>query len=44
MSHAVYVHDITHVIIDNMQFMLGSAGSGTFDRFGVQDQAIEMFR
>jgi len=48
MSHAVYVHDISHVIVDNMQFMLGtraSHGSGTGqDRFGVQDHVVEMFR
>ena len=42
MSHAVYVHDISHIIIDNMQFMLGSANS--MDRFQVQDQAIQLFR
>ena len=43
MSHAVYVHDIAHVIIDNIQFMIGS-GSGNIDRFTKQDQCIEMFR
>ena len=48
MSHAVYVHDISHVIVDNMQFMLGTAGGGGFggnwDRYAVQDGVIEMFR
>lgn len=43
MSHAVYVHDIAHVIIDNIQFMIGSTG-GAFDRFTRQDQCIEKFR
>ena len=43
MAHAVYVHDIAHVIIDNIQFMIGS-GSGGVDRFTRQDQCIEMFR
>lgn len=43
MSHAVYVHDITHVIIDNMQFMMGTSG-GSFDRFQIQDLVIEKFR
>merc|ERR550525_978437 len=43
MSHAVYVHDIAHVIIDNIQFMVGS-GSGNIDRFTKQDQCVEMFR
>ena len=31
MAHAVYVHDIAHVIIDNIQFMIGS-GNGGVDR------------
>ena len=43
MAHAVYVHDIAHVIIDNIQFMIGS-GNGNIDRFTKQDQCIEMFR
>ena len=43
MAHAVYVHDIAHVIIDNIQFMVGS-GSGNIDRFTKQDQCVEMFR
>ena len=43
MAHAVYVHDIAHVIIDNIQFMVGS-GNGNIDRFSKQDQCIEMFR
>ena len=43
MAHAVYVHDIAHVIIDNIQFMIGS-GSGNVDRFTKQDQCIELFR
>jgi twinkle protein len=48
MSHAVYVHDISHVVVDNMQFMLGttggSGGGGSMDRFAVQDRVVEMFR
>ena len=43
MAHAVYVHDIAHVIIDNIQFMVGS-GSGNIDRFTKQDQCVEMYR
>merc|ERR1712168_1682928 len=43
MSHAVYVHDIAHVIIDNIQFMIGSR-NGSMDRFSQQDIAIERFR
>lgn len=42
MSHAVYVHDITHVIIDNMQFMLGAHPS--IDPFKVQDSTIQLMR
>jgi len=43
MSHAVYVHDIAHVIIDNIQFMVGSGGGG-MDKYTKQDQCIEQFR
>ena len=43
MAYAVYVHDISHVIIDNIQFMIGTMGGG-LDRFAKQDQCIEMFR
>ena len=35
MAHAVYLYDITHVIIDNMQFMMGMSNS--MDRFCAQD-------
>ena len=37
MGHAVYVYDIGHVIIDNIQFMMGAGGKGAVDRFLVQD-------
>ena len=43
MSHAVYVHDIAHIIIDNIQFMMGTVGSGK-DRLLFQDQVVEKFR
>ena len=43
MAHAVYVNDIAHVIIDNVQFMIGSR-SGNLDRMSQQDLAIEKFR
>ena len=41
MSHACYVHDITHIIVDNLQFMMhysytGAGGSSNFDRFQLQ--------
>jgi len=49
MSHAVYVHDIAHVIVDNLQFMMGSdySGSGVnavSERFMKQDQIVGAFR
>ena len=37
MAHAVYLYDIAHVIIDNMQFMMGSDKSA-LDRYYAQDQ------
>ena len=43
MSHAAYVHDIQHVILDNLQFMLGS-NYQVHDRYTVQNQAIAEFR
>ncbi|BET00002.1 chromosome 10 open reading frame 2 [Nesidiocoris tenuis] len=44
--HAAYVHDVAHVIIDNVQFMLGmsSSESGFLDRFYRQDALIGEFR
>ena len=42
MSHAAYVHDIQHVIVDNLQFMVGSISN--LDRYAVQNNAIAEFR
>ena len=42
MSHAAYVYDIQHVIIDNLQFMVGAISN--LDRYAVQNQAIAEFR
>lgn len=42
MSHAVYVHDIQHIIVDNLQFMLGS--TNIMDRYTAQNQAIGELR
>ncbi|XP_011877477.1 PREDICTED: twinkle protein, mitochondrial [Vollenhovia emeryi] len=42
-EHATYVHDIAHVIIDNMQFMMGMSDELT-DRFWKQDKIIAEFR
>jgi len=43
MGYAIYLFDIAHVIIDNLQFMLGSEPIG-MDRFHAQDQVISKFR
>ncbi|XP_051162071.1 mitochondrial DNA helicase [Leptopilina boulardi] len=44
-EHATYVHDISHVIIDNVQFMMGvSDESKHMDRFWRQDKIISTFR
>ncbi|XP_038047111.1 twinkle protein, mitochondrial-like isoform X2 [Patiria miniata] len=45
MSHAVYVHDIEHVIVDNLQFMVGySDKSFMMERFAMYDHIIAAFR
>ena len=45
MEYAVYVNDCQHIILDNMQFMISRQNSNsTFDKFDVQDVAIEKFR
>ncbi|XP_054840186.1 twinkle mtDNA helicase [Eublepharis macularius] len=43
MLHAVYMYDITHVIIDNLQFMMGQEQL-TVDRLAVQDYIVGAFR
>ena len=46
MDYAVYVHDVEHIILDNMQFMLSrnQKASSMFDKFDMQDLAVEKFR
>ena len=45
MGYAVYVYDIAHVIIDNLQFMMGSGpGMKSLDRYHAQDVIIGKFR
>lgn len=41
-EHAAYVHDIAHVVIDNVQFMMGVGDKN--DRFWAQDQVVAAFR
>jgi twinkle protein len=50
MEYAAYVHDVDHIILDNMQFMISRAasanrkGNSSYDKFDMQDLAIEKFR
>ncbi|XP_017488408.1 PREDICTED: twinkle protein, mitochondrial [Rhagoletis zephyria] len=43
-EHAQYVHDISHVIIDNLQFMMGTSMTLKSDKFWEQDAIISAFR
>jgi twinkle protein len=43
MEYAVYVHDVEHIVIDNIQFMTSCQGKG-MERFEVIDDAIHKFR
>ncbi|KAK6487255.1 twinkle protein [Huso huso] len=43
MQHAVYLYDISHVVIDNLQFMMGQENLSV-DKFAVQDHIIGTFR
>ncbi|XP_033964054.1 twinkle mtDNA helicase [Pseudochaenichthys georgianus] len=43
MQHSVYLYDINHVIIDNLQFMMGQEHLSV-DKFAVQDHIIGAFR
>lgn len=44
-EHATYVHDIAHVIIDNVQFMMGMSDEQKhMDRFWKQDAVVASFR
>uniref|UniRef100_A0A7S4QPK6 SF4 helicase domain-containing protein n=3 Tax=Ditylum brightwellii TaxID=49249 RepID=A0A7S4QPK6_9STRA len=52
MEYAAYVKDVQHIILDNMQFMITRnnvssgkwGGNSHFDKFDMQDVAIEKFR
>ena len=46
MEYAVYVQDVQHIILDNLQFMISrkSTHSKGMDKFEVQDLAMERFR
>lgn len=44
MAHAVYVYDIQHVIVDNLQFMLGASPHTSMDFYAIQNMAVAEFR
>lgn len=43
MEFAAYVYDVEHIILDNLQFMLGASHRG-YEKFEAIDQAIERLR
>ncbi|XP_029886171.1 twinkle protein, mitochondrial isoform X2 [Aquila chrysaetos chrysaetos] len=43
MQHAVYMYDITHVVVDNLQFMMGHEHLSA-DRLAAQDYIVGAFR
>ncbi|XP_062457797.1 twinkle mtDNA helicase [Pezoporus occidentalis] len=43
MQHAVYMYDITHVVVDNLQFMMGYEHLSV-DRLAAQDYIVGAFR
>jgi twinkle protein len=44
MDYAVYQHDIKHIVLDNLQFMMSNQGKGGIEKFDYQDRAISAFR
>lgn len=44
MDYAVYQHDIKHIVLDNLQFMMSIQGKGGIEKFDYQDRAISAFR
>ena len=44
MDYAVYSCDVQHIILDNLQFMLGTSTRGRSTVFEAQDTALEKFR
>ncbi|KAK4534647.1 hypothetical protein CDCA_CDCA02G0672 [Cyanidium caldarium] len=43
MEYAAYVYDVSHVVLDNLQFMTSGQGRG-YERFEIMDRAVEKFR
>ena len=45
MDYAVYVYDVAHIVIDNLQFMMSTSDAASYgNRFEMQDRAIEKLR
>ena len=44
MEYAVYVNDVEHIVLDNLQFMMGSSAGRGFERFDGQEKALDKFR
>ena len=46
MEYACYVLDAQHIVLDNLQFMMGSAGSsrGYGGKYDAQERALEAIR
>lgn len=42
-EYSIYAYDVTHIILDNLQFMLSGQGKG-FERFELQDDLISKLR
>jgi len=44
MDYAVYVYDVQHILLDNLQFMMGIQHGGFRTKFDAQDYALDLFR
>lgn len=44
MSAAVKEHQIQHIVLDNLQFMLSGQHSGSFDKFDITDRTVSALR
>lgn len=43
MEYSVYAYDVQHIILDNLQFLMGTTYSG-YERFDAQEKALHEFR
>lgn len=44
MNSAVRDHQIQHIVLDNLQFMLSGQHSGSFDKFDITDRTVSALR